>query len=154
MKKLIFIFLFVNTYCFGQNISSKDSLNIKNTIKKVILNFEKPNYKEFKKISTLEIYCIICNGTLKSKLDPYVIYRNDFYKNHLTVIKESKSWAKAITTKEIKFVYENNKRSDITIYLTTWKKNELSKGHEGAQLGLYFKKINNEFKFSGIETIP
>lgn len=156
MKRLILIlgFITIHNCGFGQNISTKDSLKIHKAIKKVILNFEKPNYKEFEKTTTLEVYCIICEGTLNSKLDPYVIYREDFYKKHLLSIRDSKKWQKVVASKEVKLVVANNKRANIIAYITTWKKNEWKKGHEGEQVGIYFKKIGTEFKFAGIETIP
>ncbi|NQY30154.1 MAG: hypothetical protein HRT69_11875 [Flavobacteriaceae bacterium] len=140
--------------CFAQKITTKDSLKITKSIKSVIDNFENIDYKKFESISISEIYCIICNGTKDSKLDPYVISRKDFFENHLKTIKDFESWKRAAKSEEIKLILEKNKRSDITVYLTTWKKDELTKGHEGEQLGLYFKKRNGKYLFAGIETIP
>jgi hypothetical protein len=51
-------------------------------------------------------------------------------------------------------VKENNHRTGITVFFTIYKKDELAPGHEGGQLGMYFKKVNNVYKFAGIETIP
>lgn len=150
---LIFV-MFANSLAYGQDINEKDSLKIVRAVGIVIHNFENPDYNKFEDISTEVIYCILCDGTLESKLDPYVIYRKDFFENHLTNITNFESWKRATTSEELRLIREESKRSDITAYLTTWKKDEWVKGHEGAELGLYFKKVDGEYRFAGIETIP
>ena len=157
MKRQLTILTFLITFVLfanGQSIIYSDSLNIIKSIDQVFKTFESGDFKEFKEISTTEIYCILCEGTLDSKLGPYIIKQDDFYNKYLNSIKNFESWKRAKNSKELILVQENNSRSDITAYITTWKKNEYAEGHEGAQLGIYFKKINGEFKFAGIETIP
>jgi len=97
---------------------------------------------------------MICEGTLDSQLGPYIVKQDKFFNKYLDSIKNFESWKRAKKSKELILVQENKSRSDISAFFTTWKKNEFAEGHEGAQLGIYFKKINGEFKFAGIETIP
>jgi len=40
------------------------------------------------------------------------------------------------------------------MFFTIFKKDELTKGHEGVQMGIHLTKNNNSYLFSGIETIP
>lgn len=156
MKKnlIVVILLFGITICNGQVISKKDSLLVIRALDKVFKNFKKLNFVEFQKISTRVISCIICEDAKNSNLGIYDIKRKDFFDNHLKAIKNSESWERASKSKEIILHRQNSKRVDIIAFLTTWKPNEYALGHEGAQLGIYFLKVDEEFKFSGVETIP
>jgi len=157
MKKQLTILTLLITFALfanGQSIIYSDSLIIIKSIDQAFKTFESGDFKEFKKISTTEICCMICEGTLDSQLGPYIVKQDKFFNKYLDSIKNFESWKRAKKSKELILVQENKSRSDISAFFTTWKKNEFAEGHEGAQLGIYFKKINGEFKFAGIETIP
>ncbi len=83
-----------------------------------------------------------------------MIERKRFFDNHLKHIGQSDDFNRAIKSTEIILLEEKDHRSDITVLFTIYKKDELAPGHEGGQLGMYFKKVKNVYKFAGIETIP
>lgn len=83
-----------------------------------------------------------------------MLNRKEFFDHHINRIKDSNIYIKATKSEEYALIKENYHRTDITIYFTIYQKDELAPGHEGAQLGLFFKKENGEFKFSGMDTIP
>ncbi len=157
MKKALsisIIFLAFNLTSFAQTVGSADSIKIISAINTVFTILEKADYKEFEKISTDKIYCILCNETANSKYGPYMIKRKVFFDKHLNSIKSYKSYQRALKLKEIKLIKEGDFRSDITAFITTYEKDEWAKGHEGEQLGIYFRKIKGKYMFAGIETIP
>jgi hypothetical protein len=80
--------------------------------------------------------------------------KKDFLDNYLPTIKKSEPYQRATKSNELILINENGNRSDITVLLTIYKQNELAPEHEGVQFGIYFKKVNGEFRFAGIETIP
>jgi hypothetical protein len=151
---IITILFLLTSPLWSQDISTSDSLEIRRKVDIVFESFENPDFTKFKKISTDKIYCIICFSEPDFRNEPYMLDRKDFFKEHLEEINKSESFIRAKKSKEIILVQENKSRSDITAFITTWKNNEFAVGHEGAQLGIYFKKIKGEFKFAGIETIP
>jgi hypothetical protein len=157
MKKLLlltFLYLSLISTTYGQSVSKTDSLKVMAAVNKVFLSVENTDFSQFKKIATTKLYCYTCEGAADSKLGPYVVSRNDFMKHYLPAIKSSEYWQRAKQSDEVVLVQENKSRSDITVFITTWKEGEYAIGHEGAQLGLYFKKVNGKFRFSGMETIP
>ena len=156
-KSYIIIFLLLTSFSLlGQNIEKSDSLKIIATLETVFEIFENPDYMNFKSISTNQIYCIPCSDKPDLRNNPYMYNRKDFFKNYLTKIYELEYWKKAVNSEKIIFFKDsrNKKFVDIIVFITTWKENEFAEGHEGAQLGLHFKKIEGEYKFAGIETIP
>jgi hypothetical protein len=152
---LIFSFLILWNSSIGQVISQKDSLEILRKAEIVFNLFENPDYTLFKEISTDRIYCILCfDLPFLGEEDPYILDRKEFFDYHLKKINTYDNFIRATKSTEIILLKENDHRTDITIYFTIYQKDELAPGHEGAQLGLYFKKVNGEFKFSGMDTIP
>ncbi len=161
MKKLLIILTFLiacNLILQGQSVSKSDSLKIYDMIRIVFVNFENPNFEEFEKISTSEIYCNLCVEVVAS--DPNYnnwISRVDFFNEQLIRLAKSELWESVQKASEIRYHVEpevNRHISDITVLFTILQPDEVAKGHEGAQAGLHFKNINGEFKFAGIETIP
>lgn len=100
------------------------------------------------------LFCFVCEGKQDAKPGAHGMNRGKFFDHHLKTISKSENWKRAKKMDGLILVYENNFRSDLTAFMKTLKMNEYSPGHEGAQLGLYFKKVKGEFKFAGIETIP
>jgi hypothetical protein len=157
MKRLLLLtllYLSQISTIYGQSISKTDSSKVMAAVERVFLSVESSDPSQFKKLATSKLYCYTCKGVADSKLGPYVVRRNDFIKHYLQMIKSSDYWQRAKQSDEIVLVQESKYRSDITVLITTWKEGEYATGHEGAQLGLYFKKVNGEFRFSGMDTIP
>ena len=89
-----------------------------------------------------------------SNLRPYSIKRKSFFDNNLRIIKNSDSWKRALKSNEIMLHMQKADGVNIVAFLTIWKKDEYAPGHEGAQLGIHFLKVNGKYKFTGIETVP
>lgn len=156
MKKLLIIacFLLSSQFSFGQTVSTSDSLQIRTALQKVFKNFENPNYTEFQKIAATEIWCLICDSGQPPKPASQKLSSKDFYVNNLKHIASSTEWKRARKATDTRLHRENNSPTNITVFITLWKPDELAVGHEGAELGIHFKKEDGVFKFSGIETIP
>lgn len=151
---LVIIPLAWSIISFGQSVEKTDSLKIIKAIEKVFANFSNPDYQKFIEISTTEIYCIYCNEKLNSDVEPYMVERKKFFDKYLQKISNSEIWIRIKKLDGLLLLKASNKLSEITALITIWKENEIAKGHEGGQIGLYFKKIDDEFKFAGFETIP
>jgi len=152
--KILTILLFGATSSFGQNISSADSLKIVKASETLFAAIETNDKEILTNISTDKIYCIICSNSTDLSDSPYMFDKKDFLENHLEKIKISESYQRAYKSDELILVKESGYRSDITAFWTIYQKDELAPGHEGGQFGVYFKKVNGEFKFAGMETIP
>jgi len=157
MKKYLLtlvVVCFFGTPSISQNISREDSLQIMSTVAIVFNVFKQPDLNAFEKISTKELYCIICFKEPDFRKNPYVLKRKQFFNKHLVAISQSDEFIRATKAKEVKLISENDKRADVIALFTIYQKNEIALGHEGAQFGIYFKKIGNTYRFSGMETIP
>ncbi|PSL03410.1 hypothetical protein [Cecembia rubra] len=146
--------LLLTSNIWGQSVAEVDSLKLMKKVKNIFKLFNQPNYSDFKKISTDEIYCIICSDQQKSVEEPYIFSRKSFFDNHLTSINSSDNFIRATKSSTVKLIKENAKMTDITVLFTIYQRDELAPGHEGGQLGIYFKKVKDDYKFAGIETIP
>lgn len=153
MKKTLLNIL-VLTIILGCQKKHSEKEKVELALKSIFENFENPNFETFEEISMEKIYCIICFSNPNLTEEPYMTNRKHFFENFIKKINEFESFKKAKISSELIIINENNKRSDITAYLTTWKKGELAENHEGEQLGIYLKKVNRKLKFAGIETIP
>ena len=152
---LLYIFLVSNT--FAGTPTEDEIVKVRDFVNQVFDIFENPDLEKFKEISVSTIYCTICGSFEETLKDGFMIETELFFKNHLNEIAKSDLWIRALKSNEIKYYKEpdhNNNISDITVFFTTWKRGESHPRHEGAQLGIAFKKIGNNYKFSGIETVP
>jgi hypothetical protein len=151
---LILIMTLVST---GQSISEQDSLQIALEMQEILKGSATKEFHEFKMISARKISCLICEKGNMSKSEPFLFNRKDFFYKHLNKIINYEIWKRAQNSNEIIYFKEpsvNERYSDITVLITIWKENEYAVGHEGSQLGLYFKEINGKYRFAGLETIP
>ena len=151
---LLIIFIAWTTISFGQEIEKADSIKIIESLERIFENFSNPDYEKFELISSSEIYCIFCDGKENSDIGPNMIDRKEFFDKYLKNINGYEFWKRAKKKNDLILINENNKWSDITIFITIWEKDEIENGHEGGQLVLYFKRRNEEFIFSGFETMP
>jgi hypothetical protein len=152
--KILTVLLLSSTFIFGQKASSTDSLKVVKTFKELFTAIKTNDMKTITSISTAKIYCMICSDSTDFSDLPYMLDRKDFIENHLPTIKNSDSYQRAIKSDELIVVKEDDHRTDITVFWTIYKQDELALGHEGGQFGIYFRKVNGEFKFAGMETIP
>lgn len=83
-----------------------------------------------------------------------MIDRKSFFDTHWENIRKSEAFKRATRKTDMILLADNDQWSDISVFFTVYLKDELAAGHEGAQLGFYFKRENGTFKFSGIDTIP
>ncbi|MDC1162092.1 hypothetical protein OAT18_01485 [Tenacibaculum sp.] len=140
-KKTLFT-IFVLLIIFGSPKKKSEKEKVESALKATFENFDNPNFESFKKITAEKIYCIICFDNPKFTKEPYMVDTKYFFNIFIHKITESKSFKKAKVSTELKIINENNERSDVTAYLTTWQKGELEENHEGKQLGFYLKIKN------------
>jgi hypothetical protein len=142
---------------FGQ---SYRSLENKEIVQKLTTLFDlKP--EEAKNSSYLfasYIYCMLCEVERPfTRARPYDLEHEEFVTKFLADVLSSGWLQKAQISGQV-FIQETPhdpvKRSDYIVFFTTHKKDEVAKGHEGAQLGIYFKREDDMLKISGFETIP
>ncbi len=87
-------------------------------------------------------------------LSSYFKQRKVFFDDHLESTKNSDSWERASRSNEIMLHRQRGDGVNIIAFLTIWEKDEYAPGHEGAQLGIHFLKVDGVYKFAGIETVP
>ena len=104
-------------------------------------------------ISTKKMYCLLCFEKPKNKKEPYLMNKNRFYKKHFNKVFNDENLKRIKRGKKI-ILTEKSEYYDYIVLFTTYKRNELSEGHEGVQFGFWFKEVKGELKFAGIETIP
>jgi hypothetical protein len=156
MKKLTYILIFLLICTFlsnGQSVSYSDSLKISVVLDQVLKSLKEASLTDFQKFSTDELYCSLCTINQSPQPVTTFIAREVFYNDFEQNIKKSKVWKRYIESKHISFFKEpiaNKRFSDITVYYSIIGINE----SESGQIGLFFKKINEEYKFAGIEAIP
>lgn len=152
--KILTILLLGSTSLFGQKISSTDSLKVVEASIALFAAIDSNDMETLENMSTDKIYCILCSETPDLSESPYMYDKKDFLENHIGKIQSSESYQRAIKSDELILVKENYPRTGITAFWTIYKRDELAPRHEGGQFGFYFKKVNEEFKFAGMETIP
>jgi hypothetical protein len=153
---LLVVGLVILLGCFGangQSVSASDSLKIMQAVERVFRMFENPDHAQFEKESTDWIYCIHCREKPHPK-HYYMMRRKEFFNEHLERINGFAYFQKAKNLSQVWLSAENNEVSDITAFISAWAKDECQIGHEGSCLGMNFKRDGNDFRFSGIETIP
>lgn len=151
---ILIFFLCFSPLSFGQKVNQRDSLMIMSQVKAVFKLFSNPVLSDFERLSTNKIYCIICSDKPDTSEEPYIYDKRIFFDKYLKKVGQSDYFNRAMKSSDIIIVEENDRRTDIIVLFTVYKKNELALGHEGGQLGMYFKKVNNVYKFAGLETIP
>jgi len=152
MKKILLIIpIFLILFSCQKKYSEKEK--VESALKSIFENFDNPNFESFKEISTERIYCMFCIENPILTEEPYNTDREYFFKNFIHIIPELELFKQGKASTELKIVNENNKWSDITAYLTIWKKGVLEKNHEGQHLVIYLKRENGQLKFAGIDTI-
>ena len=150
----LIVFLSFSFLSFGQSVTQTDSILIMSKVKAVFHAFNNPVFAEFKNLSTEKIYCIICFNSNEVSNRTNLIERTKFFKSYLRKIRQSESFKRAISSNTIYLVKDKDYRTEITVLFTIYKKDELAPVHEGGQLGMHFRKVNNVYKFAGVETIP
>ncbi len=139
---------------FGQCISSADSLKVVKAFEILFAAIETDDMEALINISADSIYCISCSDSPDFSDAPCMFDKKDFLENHLGSIRTIEAYQRATKSDELILVKENDHRTDITAFWIIYKQDELAPGHEGGQFGIYFKRVNGEFKFAGMETIP
>ena len=156
MKHLLILstsLLSLCTVSLGQTLSPKDSIDVMAKVDTVFRLFRNPDYKAFERNSTEKIYCISCFGEYDDRDEPYILDRNVFFRRHLKAISKDNAFIRASKSRNIR-LSDRNDQSTIMVLFTIYSQNELDSGHEDEQLGIHFRKINGDYKFAGIETIP
>ena len=170
-KNVILYFLLTQVLLtLGQTsvkINALDSALLCKNWTKFAKDFSDKKTTDIKKTSLAKVECAPCTyfNDPKTPIDNFVIpidtFLNEFYRDLptsklWTVIKADK---KEIRATEIhKSLQGMTKKPTKTIVYEVWfhtyKKNELSKGHEGAQHYFEFIKVGDKFMFCGFGAVP
>jgi hypothetical protein len=166
----LLVILFIPFCSFGQSgqtISEKDSIKLFGFLNRFVKAIKEKETEKLKNISMDRIDCISCIADRIPPPESYLVPVDTFINQTYRTFEKSRLWdcvrneqpminllkltGKDLEQKELK------KKEGITIYelfyLTT-KPNEIQLGHEGQQTGLQFIKLDNEFKFYGLTTVP
>ncbi|MFL9843375.1 hypothetical protein [Flavobacterium rhizosphaerae] len=132
-----------------------------------IQTLQKEDKAGFKKISLPQVECIDCVGKPEFNGEGYFVPADIFFLNvakNFTKSPVYKALAKrgyTFSIAEIKNFkpkfFPKNYPNNLFIYevwVPTYLKNELSQGHPGASHAFQFVKINGEFRFYGLMSIP
>ena len=151
LKSLAILLLCTNGL-LGQEISFSDSLEIRQLNQELFDAIYLLDRKSVMEMSAPKIYCTVCTNTTDFSKKPYMIDKNEFISQHLITIRDSEFFKRAKMSSKLNLVREES--GEIVALWRILKPNEIAPGHEGGQLGIYFKKLNGSYSFSGIETIP
>jgi hypothetical protein len=139
-----------------KDVAGSDSVKAVETLKEIFKSFKNVNFQEFEKISSDSIYCMICFKETDFSDKPYMLNRRDFFDNHLQQIIESDIYQNGKLLKNIQIEWtpnDNFKRSDLIVLAENFKGDGILE-EDRQQTGFYMKKVDGNFKFSGIETLP
>ena len=151
-----FILLFTlisSTSIYSQSLKKSNERELFKIIKKTINDLEKKDIKELSKNSTEKIYCLLCFNKISNNKKPE-IHKKEFYEKKFQSIFDKKTLQKINQNSERIIIEQNSEFSNYIVLFTIYKANEISRGHEGSQLGIWFKNKNGKFLISGFEIIP
>ena len=160
MKLILTIsFVIIATISNGQKYNTIDSIEnpkVVSLLKELFRYIDDNDVDSLRQLSSEDMYCILCFDKPDMKGIPYMSTKESFYNLHYKELKKTHLFELAKKSKEIIVTshFDELNRSSIIVLFTIYEKDELALGHEGGQLGLYFKVEKGELKFSGIETIP
>ena len=151
-----------------KKISLKDSVELNKMTNDFIKAIENKETKKIKELSLEQIDCALCiatdyNHPPKDYIVPIDTLINQAYKDFLNsplfkAIKSRGFRMSEMTIPEYKpRNLPSNYGKDLIVYeawVQTYKPNEWAEGHEGQSHCFQFVKINNEFKFYGLTSIP
>lgn len=178
MKSIVVLlfFLFRNLLSYSQTkgemeyrkIGVNDSIKLSNIWTTFFKALESNDIKEIKRNSLKEINCSLCID--KDNNDPSEdnIIPIDTFINHTSTIFIDSPLFRAIKKGRIHFAElmipdyrtRNLPKSygkDLVVFeiwIQTYLPNEWVEGHEGQSHGFQFVKINNNFKFYGLTSVP
>jgi hypothetical protein len=177
MRKILIVFLlFLSMGVHGQSfkptrILYNDSVKLINTWKRLKKALKLKDTKTLRHLSLKIVHCDLFQ-TYNPKLTyaqsiaiaymPLNTFLTEYYQN----LHKSKLWSVMKFKKyNLTEAYMNFRPQNIKnlksmplilydIMYVTFEPNEIAKGHEGASEGFEFVKINDEFKFFGLTSIP
>jgi hypothetical protein len=152
---LRFLFLLI-LYCsihtsFGQSLSEinrTDSLDVSTFFPNFIKAIKDKDFDFIKKRATLKIACDYCDNRYYSI--------DELLKDPLKDFANSKIFS-AYTKRgysTLREPYQIEENALYCVWIALWLPEELGKGHEGGSIGFQFIKVNNEFKFYGLTSVP
>jgi len=151
----------------SQKSSSTDFDLLDKAFASLIKSLTKNDKLSFTALSLKQVDCIDCVGKPEFNDQGYFVPSDIFYLNIAKNFDKSPVY-KAILKRGYTFdviqlknfkpvVMPKAYPNDLTLYevwVPTYLKNELSKGHQGASHAFQFVKINGQFKFYGLTSIP
>ena len=162
MKSVIILILFtiplVSSGQVDNSIPRIDSAGLHSFAKKFRNAISQRNKTAIRQMSLKVIHCPICIDEPFVNDVPIDTFINQLIKNRFIRLEVASREQSPIYR-----AYENYKGQELAgnetvtvhqLFYSTIKRNELGYSHEGQQIAFRFVKINDEFKFCGLESIP
>lgn len=155
-KYLSLLFIGFCLTSYGQKKENKElQSKAEQFTQKVIQLVNKKDYAALNQLTTSKVYCSLCFDEAPEK--SYFVGKDVFYRKHVSTIF-NKELLERLGRNEVKFSFDGSdpgfKDRDYIILYTTYRKNEVGEGHEGAQFIFWLKDEKGNFKLSGVETVP
>ncbi len=154
MKLKIITLFFSMMLLLSANLYAQlDTLNIFKQTDPIVELILKKDTKKLASLSSNSIYCSLCFKFEDNQPRNYLISKQTFFNKHFSDIFQ-KDLLDRLERKEKILFAEHSDQADYIVWYTIYRKDELTDGHEGGQIGIWFKKGKNGLLFSGVETMP
>lgn len=153
MKHILPLIFLCSLNCItaaAQQLSRQDSLKVLRAVDALFQAIEKSDRAAFGRIAADSIRCAVCELPEQHQ----ALCKEQFFNQQLKIIRAQTAWKRATKRNKQLMVVENQPYSDVSVFFQIYAPGEIAAGHEGAQLGLWFKKQKQDYQFTGIETIP
>jgi|GEM_PF-696871 len=151
--QLKIVFLMIVSLLSFTVTAQKNTSTAESTIDTLISRIASKDIPGLKQLTTHQVYCLLCFKQPNFKKDPYSISKNRFYQKHFRNIFDQ-DLLDRIKRNERIIIATPTESYDYLVLYTIYRPDELVKGHEGVQFGLWLKEENGILKLSGVETIP
>lgn len=156
MKTSVRILLFL-TFALtakAQSVSKSDSLEILQTSLDIFQAIALSDQETLKTLMTDPFFCPLCFEGPDLREKPFMISRESFLEEHLEGFRNGEIFKNANLYRTLSLAPNHFDRLQITAYWAFMIPSDSPLQSEGAQLGLEFRKIENEYRWTGISTIP
>ena len=144
---LLFVLSVVHTHAFSDSHETQRRIWVE-----FLEVIEHKDSNRFSLMALPNIKCISCVDLIDGK--DAMMPASEFFKDSASTIFTDRLLSRLKTGKTI---YRKGVRQDVSFFevlVTTTRPGDVGKYHEGAQHAFMFKLKNNEYKFSGLSTIP
>ena len=138
----------------AQSVSRSDSLDILQTSLSIFKAIDSDDREFLESLMTDPFFCTLCFDLPDLREKPFLITKELFLDKHLEEFKKGKLYTNANLYRTLALAPDYSDSNQVTAYWNCMIPSDTPLQSEGAQLGFEFKKINNEYRWTGISTIP